>query len=168
MRRMSMTGVIAALALALSLGFVAAAPNFSGTWVLDRNKSIGLPPGMEQTMTVVQSGEKIELETRVTTAQGERTIKDTYMLDGKEAEFTQQGPQGPNGKGKRSANWLPRGNGILVSEETTVETPKGPVTSKLMRKWIMSPDGTTLTVDMYHDTPNGSFETKRIFVKKTN
>ncbi|HEX8492047.1 MAG TPA: hypothetical protein VF658_04340 [Pyrinomonadaceae bacterium] len=168
MRRMSMMGVIAALALALSAVFVAAAPNFSGTWVLDRSRSIGLPPGMEQTMTVLQSGDKIELETKIITAQGERIIKDTYTLDGKEAEFTPQGPQGPNGKGKRSAKWLPRGNGILVSEETTVETPKGSVTSQLMRKWIMSPDGTTLTIDMYHDTPNGSFETKRIFVKKTN
>ena len=168
MRRISMTGMTAALALALSLSFAAAAPNFSGTWVMDRSRSIGLPPGMEQTMTVLQSGDKIELETKITTAQGERVIKDTYTLDGKEVEFTPQGPNGPAGKGKRSAKWLPRGNGILVTEETTVETPKGPVTSQLMRKWIMSPDGTTLTIDMYHDTPNGSFETKRIFIKKTS
>jgi hypothetical protein len=166
-----MAGVVACLALALSLSLVAAAaaaPDFNGIWILDRNRSIGLPPGMEQTMTVAQSGEKMELETKIITAQGERVIKDIYTLDGKEAEFTPQGPQGPAGKGKRTAKWLPRGNGILVSEETAVETPKGTVTSQLMRKWIMSPDGTTLTIDMYHDGPNGSFETKRIFVRKTN
>jgi hypothetical protein len=156
------------VAVVFSLGFSALAdkPDFSGSWALDKNRSIGLPPGMDQTMTVVQSGDKIELETKLVTAQGERVIKDVYTLDGKEAEFTLQGPQGPVGKGKRTAKWLPRGNGIVVSEETTVETPKGPVTSQLTRKWILSPDGTTLTIAMYHDTPNGQFETKRIFIKK--
>jgi hypothetical protein len=142
-------------------------PDFTGTWVMDRARSIGLPPGMEQTMTIAQAGEKIELKTKLITAQGERIVKDTYTLDGKEAEFTPQGTQGPTGKGKRSARWLPRGNGIVVSEETTVETAKGVVTSQLTRKWIMSPDGATLTIDMYFDGPNGSYETKRIFVKKT-
>ncbi|MBD0325396.1 MAG: hypothetical protein ICV68_03140 [Pyrinomonadaceae bacterium] len=168
MRRISMTSVVVALVFTLGLSTLAAAPNFSGTWVLDRSRSIGLPPGMEQTMTVVQTGDRIDLETKIVTAQGERIIKDSYTLDGKEAEFTPQGPQGPAGKGKRTAKWLPRGNGIVVSEETTVETPKGVVTSQLTRKWIMSPDGTTLTIDMYHDGPNGSFETKRIFVKKAS
>lgn len=168
-RRLVMAGGVAVLAFLASMGATASAPpNFSGTWVMDRSRSIGLPPGMEQTMTVSQSGDKIEIETKLTTAQGERIIKDTYTLDGKEAEFTPQGPNGPVGKGKRTARWLPRGNGILVSEETTQETPKGVVTSQLVRKWILSPDGATLTIDMYHDNPNGSYETKRIFIKKTS
>lgn len=170
MRRIFMVGIVVTVVFSLSLSALAAAvaPDFSGIWALDRSRSIGLPPGMQQTMTVVQSGDKIELETKLITAQGERVVKDVYTLDGKEAEFTPQGPQGPAGKGKRTAKWLPRGNGIVVSEETTVETPKGIVTSQLTRKWIMSPDSTTITIDMYHDTPNGSFETKRIFVRKTN
>ena len=166
MRRIRMTLMVVAVVFSLGFSALADKPDFSGSWALDKNRSIGLPPGMDQTMTVVQSGDKIELETKLVTAQGERVIKDVYTLDGKEAEFTLQGPQGPVGKGKRTAKWLPRGNGIVVSEETTVETPKGPVTSQLTRKWILSPDGTTLTIDMYHDTPNGQFETKRIFIKK--
>ncbi|HJU53867.1 MAG TPA: hypothetical protein VJ715_04820 [Pyrinomonadaceae bacterium] len=167
MRRTCMIGII--LTVVFSLGFgavVAEGPDFSGSWALDRSRSIGMPPGMDQTMTVVQTGDKIELETKLITAQGERVVKDAYKLDGKETEFTPQGPQGPAGKGKRTAKWLPRGNGIVVSEESTVPTDKGPVTSQLVRKWILSPDGTTLTIDMYHDTPNGSFETKRIFIRK--
>jgi len=166
MRRISMTLIVVAVVFSLGLTALADKPDFSGSWALDRNRSIGLPPGMDQAMTVAQSGDKIELETKLITAQGERVVKDVYILDGKEAEFTPQGPQGPTGKGKRTAKWLPRGNGIVVNEETTVETPKGPVTSQLTRKWILSPDGTTLTIDMYHDTPNGQFETKRIFIKK--
>ena len=167
MRRIGVTVFVVTVVLSLGLIVPAAdKPDFSGTWALDKNNSIGLPPGMDQTMTVVQTGDKIELETKLVTAQGERVVKDVYTLDGKEAEFTPQGPQGPAGKGKRKAGWLPRGNGIVVNEETTVETDKGPVTQQLTRKWILSPDGTTLTIDMYHDTPRGQFETKRIFVKK--
>jgi hypothetical protein len=172
MRRIGMTGIVVAVVFSLGLGALAAAaaagPDFSGTWAMDRSRSIGLPPGMEQTMVVVQSGDKINLETKVITAQGERVIKDVYTLDGKEVEFTPPVPQGQTGKGKRTAKWLPRGNGIVISEETTVETPKGIVNSQLTRKWILSPDGTTLTIDMYHDNPNGSYETKRIFVKKAS
>lgn len=141
-------------------------PDFSGTWVMDRSRSIGLPPGMQQTMTVVQKGDQIDLETKLVSAQGERVIKDTYTLDGKEADYTTQGPSGPTGKGKRKATWLPRGNGIVVNEEAMMETEKGPVKTQLVRKWTMSPDGTTLTIDMYHDGPNVSYETKRIFLKK--
>ena len=166
MRRIQMTLMVVAVVFSVGLSALADKPNFSGSWSLDRNRSIGLPPGMDQTMTVVQTGDKIELETKLITAQGERVVKDVYKLDGKEVEFTPQGPQGPAGKGKRTAKWLPRGNGIVVSEEMTVETEKGPVNTQLTRKWILSPDGTTLTIDMYHDTPNGQFETKRIFIKK--
>jgi hypothetical protein len=123
---------------------------------------------MDQTMIVLHKGDKIEIETRLLTAQGEQTIKDGYTLDGKEAEFTPQGPgAAPGSKGKRTAVWLPRGNGIVVSEETIAQTDKGPVTRQLKRKWILSPDGNTLTIDMYFDGPNGSFETKRIFIRKT-
>src|SRR6185295_16348994 len=100
------------------------------------------PPGIEQTMTVVHVGDKINLETKLVTAEGERVIKDVYTLDGKEVEFTPQGLQGPVGKakGKRTARWLPGGNGIVVNEESTIETDKGPVTSQPTRKWILSPD----------------------------
>ena len=168
MRRIWMTGIILALVFSLGFGALADKPDFSGTWTMDRSRSISQPPGIEQTMTVVHVGDKINLETKLVTAQGERVIKDVYTLDGKEVEFTPQGPQGPAGKGKRTAKWLPRGNGIVVNEESTIETDKGPVTSQLTRKWILSPDGTTLTIDMYHDTPNGQFETKRVFIRKAS
>lgn len=168
MRRIWMTGIILAVVFSLGFGAPADKPDFSGAWTMDRSRSISQPPGIDQTMTVVHVGDKIELETKLITAQGERVIKDVYTLDGKEVEFTPQGLQGPVGKatGKRTAKWLPRGNGIVVNEESTIETDKGPVTSQLTRKWILSPDGMTLTIDMYHDTPNGQFETKRVFSRK--
>lgn len=158
-----------ALIFAVGFGSVSAAKiNFSGTWVMDRSRSIGMPAEMQQTMTIVHAADDtIQLETKLVTAQGERVVKDNYSLDGKESEFTPQGPPGaPQAKGKRSGTWLPRGNGIVITEETIAETPNGPVKNQLMRKWTLSPDGQTLTIDMYFDGPNGSFETRRIFVKK--
>lgn len=160
-----------ALIFVLSLGIASAAKiNFTGTWVMDKSRSLGLPPNIEQTMTVAHNAadDKIQLETKIISPQGERTVSDSYTLDGKEAEFTPQGgqPNAPPAKGKRRGEWLPRGNGIVITEETATETPNGVVKNQLMRKWTLSPDGTTLTIDLYFDGPNGSFETKRVFVKK--
>ncbi|MDQ5846467.1 MAG: hypothetical protein M3539_14345, partial [Acidobacteriota bacterium] len=100
----------------------------------------------------------------------ERTVKDSYILDGKERDFTpplppNAPPNAPTAKGKRIGGWLPGGNGIVVNESTTTETPKGPVTNQLTRKWTLSSDG-ELIIDMYIDGPNGSFETKRIFKRQ--
>ncbi len=124
-----------------------------------------MPGNMQQSMTVNHTGDQIELETKLIQPDNERTVKDSYILDGKEREFMPQNPPGqPAPKGKRAANWLPNGNGILVTEVTTAETPKGTVTSHLTRKWTLS--NGELVIDMYIDNPNGSFETKRIFVRK--
>src|SRR5689334_13179541 len=101
--------------------------DFSGTWTLDKNNSEGLPPGMDQTMTVVQSGDKLSLETKLITAEGERVVPDSYVLDGKETEFTPKAPNGQAGKGKRTAKRSADGNGIEVNETATFEGPEGPV-----------------------------------------
>jgi hypothetical protein len=143
---------------------VFAKPNFSGSWLLNKDKSIGLQPGMDMSVTIKHEGDKIEAETKVVTAQGERVIKDTYILDGKEVDFT---PQQPNSKGKRKAEWLPRGNGIMITDITTTETDKGTVTSQVIRKWILSPDGKELISDMFIDDQRGSFNIRRVFVKNT-
>ena len=159
-------------AVSLLVGLFAPAvqkPNFSGSWAMDRARSFGMPGNMQQTMSVTQTGDKIDLETKLIQPDNERTVKDSYVLDGKEREFTPQAPlnaapNAPQPKGKRTANWLPNGRGIVVNEVTTLEGPKGPVTSQLTRKWTLSSDG-ELIIDMYIDNPNGSFETKRIFKK---
>jgi hypothetical protein len=141
-------------------------PDFSGDWIMDRGRSFGLPGNMQQTMVVRQSAEQIDVETKLIQPNNERSVKDTYVLDGKEHEFSPQlPPNAPPANGKRVANWLPAGNGIVVNELTTSETPTGKVTSQLTRKWTLSKDG-ELVIDMYVDGPNGSFEMKRIFKRK--
>ena len=159
------TLTITAVLLLSLLAVAVQKPNFSGSWVMDRARSFGMPGNMQQSMTVNHTADQIELETKLIQPDNERTVKDSYILDGKEREFTPQSQPGqPVPKGKRTANWLPNGNGIVVNEVTTAETPKGTVTSQLTRKWTFS--NGELVIDMYIDNPNGSFETKRIFIKK--
>lgn len=143
-----------------------AKPDFSGTWVMDKNRSFSNPAGLEQTLIVVHTGDQIKLESKlVTTRGGEQTVNESYTLDGKETEFTPSGAQ-PGAKGKRKASWLPEGRGIVIEDNVTSDTPKGPVTSLVTRKWTLSADGSTLTVDYYFDDQRGSFEAKRVFVRK--
>ena len=158
---------MAAAILALSaIAFAAAKPNFSGTWTMDRARSFGLPPDMNQTLTITQKDDRIELETKLIQPNNERTVKDTYTLDGKEYDFTPVVPPNqPPTTGKRTAVWLPGDRGIQVTDVTTAETPKGPVKTQTVRKWTISGSG-ELVVDMYVDNPNISYEAKRIFIKQ--
>ena len=159
--------LMAAAIMALSvIALAAAKPNFSGTWTMDRARSFGLPPDMNQTMVITQKDDQIELETKLIQPNNERSVKDNYILDGKEHEFTPQTqPNQPPAKGKRTATWLPGDRGIQVTEVTTAETKDGPVTTQIVRKWTITTQG-ELVIDMYIDGPRGSFEAKRIFTKQ--
>ena len=158
--------LLAAAMMALSvIAFAATKPNFSGTWKLDGRRSYGIPQNMSQILTITQKDDRIELETKIIQPNNERTVKDTYVLDGKEYDFTPVVPPNqPPVTGKRTAMWLPGDRGIQVTDVTTAETPKGPVKAQTVRKWTISSG--ELVVDMYIDNPNGSFEAKRIFTKQ--
>lgn len=158
-----MTAAIMALSV---IALAATKPNFNGTWTMDRGRSFGLPPDMNQTMIISQKDDKIELETKLIQPNNERSVKDTYTLDGKEYDFTPPAqPNQPPAKGKRTAVWLPGDKGIQITDVTTTEGKDGPVTSQVVRKWTITAQG-ELVVDMYIDSPRGSFEAKRIFIKQ--
>ena len=156
----------AAIFVLSAIALAAAKPNFSGTWTMDRARSFGLPPDMNQTLTITQKDDRIELETKLIQPNNERTVKDTYVLDGKEYDFSPPvGPNQPPATGKRTATWLPGDRGIQVTDVSTAETPKGPVKTQTLRKWTISGSG-ELVIDMYVDNPNVSYEAKRIFIKQ--
>lgn len=159
--------LLAAVTMTLSvLVFAATKPNFSGTWTMDRGRTYGLPGNMTQILTITHKEDQIELETKLIQPDNERVVKDTIILDGKEHEFTPVVPPNqPPAKGKRTAVWLPGDKGIQVTEVTTSETPKGPVTTQSVRKWTITAEG-ELVIDIYVDNPNISYEAKRIFKKQ--
>ncbi len=166
-RKFAVLGV-ACLVFALGLVAASAKANFSGTWTLDKTKSEGLPPALkDQVMTVTQTDDKLVIENKLTTEQGETNQTDTYTLDGKPADFTAKGPGGLEGKGKRTAKWTADGNAIDVSEEILFDTPQGSATVEITRKWTLSADGKTLQIDMNVSSPMGSQQIKRVLVKKS-
>jgi len=162
-RTVLMTAAIFVLSV---IALAAAKPNFTGAWTMDRARSFGLPADMNQTLTITQKEDRIELETKLIQPNNERTIKDTYVLDGKEYDFTPAVPPNqPPATGKRTCVWLPSDRGIQVTDVTTAETPKGPLKTQTVRKWTISSSG-ELVIDMYVDNPNVSYEAKRIFIKQ--
>ena len=165
-----LTMLVAFVLILGSLATAAVKPDFGGEWVMDRARSFGIPGNMQQTMTVKQTADQMEVETRLIQPGNERTVKDTYVFDGKEYEFSPlvppNAPAGaPAPKGKRTTNWMPNGGGIIATEVITNETPKGPVTTNIIKKWTFTGAG-ELTIAFFIDGPNGSFEAKRIFAKK--
>lgn len=138
--------------------------DFSGTWTLDKANSEGLPPGMDQVMTVVQTGDKLSLETKLISEEGEQVVADSYTLDGKETDFTPKTPGGQSGKGKRTAKWT--ADGIEVIESSTFDGPQGPVNVQMQRKWTLSADGKTLKIEIVAEGPQGKQQIKRTFIKK--
>jgi hypothetical protein len=141
----------------------AAKANFAGTWVLDVGKSEGIWQGTEQTLTVGQNGDRIDIELKVKTPQGERVNKDSYTVDGTQVEFA---PPGTVGKGKRTVKWTADGSAIEISELYDAQTPEGTDTMKGWRRWSLSPDGKLLIIEQRVQTPNGLSQTKRVFVKQ--
>ena len=142
-------------------------PDFTGTWELDAAKSEGIPEGMKQMMTVKQAGDRVEVETKTSGPQGDRTSADLYVLDGKEAEFKPAMIAGGTAKpGKRVSAWAKDGAGFDAQEEATIEGPQGEDTLKGKRTWRLSPDGKLLTVDMDLMGGGGPIKSKRVFSRK--
>ena len=163
------TLLLASILILSSIVFAFTKPDYNGAWVLDRARSFGMPGNMTQTMTVKQTADQIEVETKLIQPGNERSVKDIYMLDGKEQEFAPPVPanapaDAPKPKGVRTFQWLANDGGFMVTEVTTVTVPK-PATTQVIKKWTYTADG-ELTIATFIDGPNGSFEAKRIFTKK--
>lgn len=157
---------VTALVLTGSLALAAAKANFSGAWVMDKSRTEGIPPNVEQTMTLTQVDDQLTLQNKIVTGEGDINVNDTFIISGKEVEFTQK-VNDEEIKGKRTSKWLADGNGFESNEEFTVVGGDNlPITQQITRKWVMSADGKTLTIDLFGKTPNGDLHTKRTFVKK--
>ena len=165
MRRKT-TGLFVTALLALWAVAGLAQANFAGTWVFDPKLSQGVPEGVGMTMVVKQTGDRVEIETDITTAEGQQKIADLYVLDGKETDYKPPVMGPGTGKGRRTSTWTADRRGFDVTEKATIDGPDGPATISATRKWTLSADGKTLTMDVAMTTPEGERVSKRIFTKK--
>ena len=168
MKRKLLIGIVTVMVFAFGVGNVAAQSDFSGVWTLDSGKSLNVPPGLIQTMTVTQKGDRVEIETKSKVGEGEERVgKDAYVLDGKETDFT-MGRGAKNAK--RVSKLMADGKGFDVAEEFVVSQPNGSeATIRANRRWILSADGKTLIIEMVAENPNDASQpksrSKRVFVK---
>ncbi len=158
-RGLFVSGSLLVLAATMALA-QAAKPDFSGVWVLDKDRSFSNPAGLDQRMTIVHKGDQLTLDAQLKTAQGELRVTEDWILDGQTRPYA---PTTANSKGTRRASWMPGNRGLLVADDIVTETPKGTQNQQVTRKLMLSADGATLTVDYYTDTPRQSYESKRIF-----
>lgn len=144
----------------------AAQPDFAGTWVLDANRTEGVPPGLEQTMTVKRSGDRIEVETVTKSSMGEQRMQDEFVLDGSEVDFRPPVPAEVSATGKRTSRWSEGRTSFESSERATIQGPQGEITVTATRKWTLAPDGNTLTMDVAISSPQGEQKSTRVFARQ--
>lgn len=168
MRQRVIIGATIALLVMCVSALASQKTDFSGTWTLDRSRSEGLAPGMEQTMTIKQSGDRLEMDMKITGGpQGNEEIKDEFILDGKEMDYKPTVMKGIEvNRAKRTSRWSADGLGFDISEDTTVDGPDGQVNFKITRHWQLSEDGKTLTIDMTVEGPRGARKSKRVYARK--
>jgi hypothetical protein len=169
-RRREMTfriGLFGTLLLSMCLVSLGAdKANFSGVWIMDKSKSEGLPPNMDQKMRVTQEGDKLELETELFVDDNVNAIHDAYLINGQAAEFTARFREFET-KGKRVAKWSEDGRGLEVNEEAVYDTSEGKITTTMRRKWALSADGKTVVIELNFQGPNGPIASRRTFNRKS-
>ena len=166
MNRTLTSAILTALLITSAFGSQSRQPNFSGTWVLDKSGSEGLPPGTEQMMTISQTGDQLNLENKIRAPGGSISIFDTFIINGKEVAVTEK-RNDDELKGTRVSKWLTDGNGFGSREELNAVGGDGlPVIQQITRKWLMAQDGKTFTVEADITSPAGTQHTKRTFRKQ--
>jgi hypothetical protein len=157
------TVLVGALAI---LPATSAQADFTGTWVLDTSRGEGLPEGIEQTITVKQSGDRIEMESHLGSPMGERRTEDVYVLDGRETEFQPVLNVQASSTGTRTSRWTEGRNGFEATERITVQGPEGEITMTAVRKWLLAPAGDTLTMELTASGPQGEMKSTRVFTRR--
>jgi hypothetical protein len=150
------------------LAVSAAPPNFSGTWVLDKQKSQGLRGPMANadiTLTVTQDDKQLTVETKY--AGGGREMpaqKATYNLDGSETTAETTGFMA--GKATYKAKWS--NDGKTLELQTTIKGSRdgNEFTRTTTEQWELTEGGKVLKIVRKGEGRNGPFESTLIFNKK--
>ena len=116
-------------------------------------------------MTINQKGIKVDVEQKFVLNTGEDNFKDKFVLDGSTKEVMLDGPNKSKAKGKRTANLIDGGFESVDEGTFTPPGASGKITVKTSRKWRVSGDGKTLTLDIIRASEMGKRESHRVFTK---
>jgi hypothetical protein len=182
-------------ALVFALAAHAAAPNFGGTWTLDKSKSQGLNPRWQNadsvSWNVTQTDKQITIEEKVTgggapggapPAGGAPAAggppaggqggggRGGMMGGGGPRTFNLDGSEttGDTGRGKfvRKATLSSDGKTLELTSKTTFQGQDGnEITTTNTDKLSLSGDGKTLTVARHSESPRGTQDSTLVFNK---
>ena len=182
-------------ALVFALAAHAAAPNFAGTWTLDKSKSQGLSQRVQNaesvTWNITQTDKDITIEEKVTggggpggpggppagappaggAPQGDRPGGGRGMMGGGGGPRTYNldGSEttGETGRGKfaRKATLSSDGKTLELVSKLTFQGPEGEVTTTSTDKLTLSADGKVLTVVRHSESPRGPQDSTLVFNK---
>lgn len=173
-------------ALVIAVAGSAAPANFAGTWTLDKSKSQGLSPRMQNAESVswviTQTDKEITIEEKMTGGNppaggpggggpgggqgrgmgGGFGGPRTFNLDGSETS----GEMGGRGaKFVRKATVSADGKTLELSTKVSFQSPDGEMTSTTTEKIVMSDDGKMLTVSRHSESPRGTQDSTLVFNK---
>ncbi|MCS6804137.1 MAG: hypothetical protein RMM98_00250 [Acidobacteriota bacterium] len=162
--------------------------NYSGTWVLDKEKTADRPLRLEgYTMVVTQDGEQLQ----VTLTGGRKPAQRRHPADVDQSPRPgppgrPRGGPGPfgmalptatykldgttttvehNGRGRvlLKAEWKQNQTVLELSQIRQMSTPDGEFTFTTVERWELSADGQTLTVHRTSETPRGTHTSTLVF-----
>jgi hypothetical protein len=157
---MSLRKTFSAL-MVLSVAIAAAsAADFSGGWIINKDKSdyrIGFEEKPDLELTVTQTSDGLEVLEKVG---GSRLRKMTYKTDGQPQEST-------NVVGRKVITHSQWEDGKLVVKGTVYANRGGSQTTfATEERWELSADGKVLTIDEKRETPGGQNTSKKVFDKR--
>ncbi len=143
---------------------VAASPDFSGKWVINKEKSnfrFGPDgPTPDLTLAIEQTADSIKVHQHMSTERGDRDRDFTLTPDGQTRDI----PWFMDRTAKVTAKW----EGSVLVLDVVMEMQGGQMegTMKTNERWELSADGKTLTIDSKMQGPMGDFDSKRVMEKQ--
>jgi hypothetical protein len=186
MRRLFLiAGLMTALGLAVVAASAFAPANFAGTWSLDKTKSQGLDPRMQNaesvTWTITQDDKQISIDSKVVAGAPAAGAPSgpgggggmgggggrgpagprVYSLDGKEATTEAQG-----GSNTTKAKWSGDGKALELSSVRTGSRDGNEFKFTTVEKLSLSGDGKVLTDVRHSESPRGAVDSTLVLNKQ--
>lgn len=175
-------GLMTAFLLAVVAAGASGGVNFAGTWTLDKTKSQGMSPRMENaesvTCVITQDDKTISMEWKVVGGQppagggpgsgggGGRGPQgpQVYNLDGK--EVTSEGGGQMGGTNTMKSTWSSDGKTLELSSVRAGNFNGNEFKATSVDKLSLSADGKVLTINRHNESPRGTTDSTLVLNKQ--